>query len=143
MDERAIDLAWAAGLLEGEGSIRIAEIAKRDKRWRWFILALECTMTDRSCIDELRRLFGGSITMQRKKPPHRDAYRWYVSAQIAGAAIRELIPFLRSERWRGRAALAVEFQAQKRRGAARHIEGYSDLQRDYYERMKKLNVRGR
>ena len=71
-------IAWAAGLIEGEGTI-IASITKREGGYpiRQFRLAVE--MTDLDVLKRLAGILGPRVTLRERKPPslnpkHRQRY---------------------------------------------------------------------
>lgn len=136
-------LAWAAGLFEGEGTITIAPIRRASSRGsHFFALHVSLTMTDEGLVRLLHRTFGGYIALRRGAAKRKDAYMWIVTSARAGEVLRLLQPFFRSTRVQEKAVLGLEFQSQKRRGAARYDVTYSQRQADFWQRMRVLNERG-
>lgn len=91
-----LELAWVAGLLEGEGSF----CANRKR------LFIHVTMTDRDVLENLAAITGvGSIyELVRRRSHHTQAYRWQIGwAEIASALAAQVYPLL-SERRKGQAA---------------------------------------
>lgn len=78
------DIAWAAGLLEGEGTFRL-------KAGRRPILAAH--MTDLDVLERLADVFGvGTIKKMRKQEPHhKQSWRWDVIRASEGAMVMELV----------------------------------------------------
>lgn len=71
-----IDLAWVAGLLEGEGSFCIAK--KKDRPSNYPIIT--CNMTDLDVIERLRGITGvGSIVSIQPPGNTKRQYRWRVA----------------------------------------------------------------
>ena len=90
------DIAWAAGLLEGEGSFL-------QKSTRKTIL-VTCQMTDLDVLQRLQRIFGGSIYATAKvKAHHKDSWRWQVIGVKAAETMELVKPYMLSRR-----SLAIE-----------------------------------
>jgi len=69
--QRDVDLAWAAGLFEGEGCISVADFAPR--------LKLRVVSTDRDVVEKLNVILGyGYVHLANKarEPHHKDAWAW-------------------------------------------------------------------
>ena len=86
MELEAVELAWMAGVFEGEGSVRITPF---QRRWP------------------------GYLRMVDVPAPRRPYWRWRIAANVAARMLAELYPYLRTERVRAKAALGLEYQAQK------------------------------
>lgn len=89
------ELAWAGGIVDGEGCISVHSV--NDKRLRWPVLRAEvCVVnTDRRMVDKLQELFGGDIY---ERPPrterHRPTFEWKVRNPLAATMIRAVRPYL-------------------------------------------------
>lgn len=67
MDE--IDIAWASGLIEGEGSFTIGPTSQYIK--------ISVNMTDYDVLERLNRIFPGKIYKTRKRRDHhKDSWVW-------------------------------------------------------------------
>lgn len=84
------ELAWAAGLLEGEGSFS----------WRTSKSPhISCAMTDLDVLERLRSLLGGNIVVATKSQPHhKQAWVWYLGGTPAIDVMRQLSPLMGSRR---------------------------------------------
>lgn len=135
------ELAWAAGVLEGEGSIRINKPTRRNMG----ALLVTVTSTDTDMIVPFVRWWPACMLRQPKvKAHHRHAYVWVAAARTAAAFLRAVRPFIRTARIREKIELALEFQEQKSSShAVNRTPEYLARQIDYYERMRALNVKGR
>lgn len=82
---------WAAGVLEGEGSFLLH---------RGVNPRVSAQMTDLDVLQELQRIFGGSIyKTSRQKPHHRQAWAWMVmDATQAVEVMRRVRPFMLGRR---------------------------------------------
>lgn len=133
------DLAWAAGLFEGEGSIRINTPTRRN------LGALLCDMvnTDQALVGFFQHHWGGYFRRVHAPAPRKSFWRWRIAALDAAAFLRDIRPYLRSPSRIERADLALEFQAHKSRSPrVTRTPEYRAAQLRFYERMKALNVRG-
>jgi hypothetical protein len=134
-----LDLAWAAGMFEGEGSVRINTPTRRN------LGALLCDMvnTDVEVIAFYQGRWPGYMRQVAATPPRRPFYRWRISSGVAAEFLNDILPYLRTARVREKALLGLEFQAGKTRDqSVNRTDAYRERQAGYYERMKALNVRG-
>lgn len=135
----ALELAWAAGMFEGEGSIRINKPTKRNRG------ALLCDMVNTApevCAFFAER-WGGYLKRVEVPPPRKAFWRWRIAAREAARFLRAIQPYLRTDKYRRRAQLALDFQEQKRLGGrSNRTATYLAAQDAFYEEMRDLNVRG-
>jgi hypothetical protein len=86
-----LNIAWAAGLFEGEGSISI------DKRND--VPALHMSMTDKDVVERFAEIVGvGSITHRPYEPPLKEQWAWQASGTNAVNVLNELLPWLGARR---------------------------------------------
>jgi hypothetical protein len=143
-----VELAWAAGFFEGEGSItlRVNSLAQKEGRKPRPIVTLECKVAqvDPEPLVKLARLFGGTVRLRaRKNPKHNVISVWRITCREAAAFLTAILPYVVRPRVVTRIALAVEFQGQKRIvGRSPEVESYRLKQFDYHEMMRRLNVKG-
>lgn len=98
--ENHIDLAWAAGLFEGEGSI-----AAHQKN----AISLAVAMTDKDVLDKFAkiinygRVYGPYKYNQKAKKNNKAYYRWMIADKVGVLAVWKLLePMLglrRHEQW--------------------------------------------
>lgn len=84
------EVAWLAGILEGEGSF----ISKGQAR-------IQVSMTDQDIITRLAELTGvGRVyAVRRQKPHHKDAWLWTVNRPVhVEYIIRRVLPWLGQRR---------------------------------------------
>lgn len=138
MEPTPTDLAWAAGILEGEGSFRINARSRTNAG----ALMVEVTSIDRDMLEHLAELFGGTIHAKGPLPRRRQAYRWTVASRRAYDVLDVTRPYMRVARIITKVELALDYQAQKTRTRSLHTPEYLARQAEFYDRMKVLNVRG-
>lgn len=140
------DLAWAAGFLDGEGSVRVRRLPGATAgRPTFYGLALSASQVERGPLDKLREMFGGAIHLQQ--PSQRQSanaspyYNWMVTGRTAAAAIRIMLPYFTLKLERAR--LGLEFQSHVRTKTGRIPIRPEELalRELYFEKMRVLNLR--
>lgn len=99
------DLAWAAGLIDGEGCVLIAKRSERD-----YQLRLTVAMVHKPTLDRLRSIFGvGNVRPHVGARPDgwRQKWVWLISARQALAVLELVRPFMITKA--GEADLALQF----------------------------------
>jgi hypothetical protein len=123
MDEPlAVDAAWAAGVVEGEGCIRLQVSDVTDTRSGKRIknrvtMSVSVSMKDAAVVARLYELFGGWTAT---RPDGLAAVTW--SSNRAAWVLARLLPYMRGDK-KPQAELAIEFQTGRlpgHRAKARH-----------------------
>lgn len=89
------DIAWAAGIVEGEGCITLAT------RNGTPTVRLQVGMTDRDILERLAGIMGcGSVVVQQRRLPegYKVQYRWVITASKAEECIDLILPWLGARR---------------------------------------------
>ena len=111
------DLAWAAGIIDGEGSIFIMKQRRMDReRDTNYILRVSVESTDPYMAQELKKIFpfGALFSSSRdKRPNNSDTLKWQVNGRKALEVLKELSPFLRVKH--EQANIAIRFQTDTKR----------------------------
>lgn len=104
MDRNALDVAWAAGLFEGEGCI-----TPRGKTSGEIVIG----MTDRDILERVQAVFGvGGITSEERRPPHKTCHRWSVSnAADCTMVLEAMLPWFGARRRAVAGALVERMKA--------------------------------
>lgn len=108
-----VDLAYAAGLIDGEGCIQICK--HRHSKYLvgyHYELTVRVAMADAEPILWLKQTFGGSLLYSPKKGNNKGMYRWSVSPRLAVKCLNAILPYLKAKRTQ--AEIALEFQKIKR-----------------------------
>lgn len=137
-DDDMMILAWMAGVFEGEGSIRI----NRPTRQNLGSLLVDLANTDRQMVDPFHAMWGGTVTAYVSAGRRRAYFRWRAAAREAESFLLAMWPMFGTEKYRARAVVGLDFQAQKHGHGGRVPDEYRTRQWDFYERMAVLNVRG-
>lgn len=82
-------VAWAAGIIEGEGSFYFGKHGIR----------IAVQMTDRDVLERLQEIFGGGIYKTNKqKEYYKDAWAWAIRGRMAVEVTEKIRPYLLSRR---------------------------------------------
>ena len=106
-----LELAYLAGLFDGEGCVQIAHHKpQRNKRTEQHTLRCAVNMTDEVSVKSFL-VFGGSICQKTRdiiNPKWQNQWTWSVSSNQALRFLEILLPYLRLKQ--EQAKLAIEFQ---------------------------------
>jgi hypothetical protein len=132
-----IDLAYAAGLFDGEGSISIHPYMSRGHGY--FKLVVTVANTNAAIVEWLSTMFHGVTSVQKRKDEtHKIVYRWSMADRAAGRFLRLIYPYLKIKRLR--AELGISFR-ETFRGIC--VGGDVVKYREkLYEQMRIANKRG-
>src|SRR5579872_6608356 len=140
MKIKSSELAWMAGVFEGEGSIRINGVYSNS----WACLICDLVSTDAQMVEPFQRYWPGHYKqyVKHRQANRKDFWRWRIAAVRAESFLMTIQPHFRTDRVRRKAALALEFQGQKINGhPACRSTSYKECQIAYFEQMKALNAR--
>lgn len=134
------DLAYIAGIVDGEGYIRIAKYKEeKNKSGYKYQLRIGVNNTNEWLIHWLYFNFGGSIYLQEHRANNRKPlWFWYLASRKAQKFIELILPYLQLKR--PQAELALEFTKRK------HYRGKTDKERAIEEAehilMRSYNKKG-
>lgn len=140
-------VAYAAGLIDGEGSISIGMGTRT--RYLQFNVAIHVEMATKhhNALNALVMSFGGDILANRERTEkHAATLTWRVHGAMAGCVLKRILPFLRSK-----ARIATEVLALLQRDERREplpngrLPWTEERRADYMDtraRVMKLNQRG-
>jgi hypothetical protein len=103
------DVAYLAGVLDGEGSICIFRSTHRDGSPRHWI-NVTIGNTHHGVLEWIRSIFGGRIASnaEQYKPQNHETWRWRVNAKEAAITLRLVSAYLKIKT--EQASIAIEFQ---------------------------------
>ena len=141
------DLAWTAGIVDGETSISIAKRTRKKKIsvFPEYQLQICCESKTKVMQDNLQKLWGGSVTPYKDKRENRaDTWKWSIAANQAIQFLELVLPYLivKSKQ----AELAIEFQSRVvERKETHHFLTWREcaIRDKIYGEMKYLNRRGK
>jgi LAGLIDADG endonuclease len=112
----ATQIAYLAGLIDGEGSIFVQRVKtsnkKASKSGYHYRAGFAISMTNRPIVDWCAKVTGcGKISSPKKcKPNHRPGHRWSVWSREASTLLLLLVPYLRLKK--GHAHNLIKFQSR-------------------------------
>jgi len=133
------DIAWAAGILDGEGCIRIKRNNLKKKTIHYG-LEVSVKMVDKATIERLKELFPDCSIYTERSSRGYLFYRWCVFGETASEILEEMLPYLVTKK--DQAELAIEF-IEMGKEPGRHLngrlpEGVNDIREDMFLRLKDL-----
>lgn len=109
---KKVDLAYLAGLFDGEGCIHIAQTkGQKHKRGKGNELRIFLSSTDEWVCQTFKMAFGGSI-WEYANSANTQQYSWQLACKKALPFLEILLPYLRLKR--PQAEIAVAFQGAKK-----------------------------
>ncbi|MFD4428405.1 hypothetical protein, partial [Nocardia sp. NPDC058497] len=107
-----VEIAWLAGLLEGEGSFAMIRSRVGGKVYRYPHIIVN--MTDRDVIARVAGLFGGSVyDVPRYIEGRKLAYRAQITGSGAAQWMKDLYPWLGKRRRSRIDEVLAEYRAQE------------------------------
>lgn len=127
------DAAWAAGIIDGEGSIFIMSQKRNDRdRDVNYILRVSVQSVDRIMTKELQRMWpdGAEFSVQRNGNENwSDTLKWQLSGKRAARFLKEILPYLRVKK--DQAETAIKFQETTKKH-------WKQMTQEDYENQKSL-----
>lgn len=128
--QRDIDLAYLAGIIDGEGTVSIYKGHNTNKYGEdkvYYSIRIYVSGTDARLITWLQDTFGGKVTSRtRKNDKWRDEYKWTLAGVDAVMLLRDVEPLLLLKR--EQAKIILQSSTEDRESA--------------YNNVKSLNQRG-
>jgi hypothetical protein len=113
----ARQIEWTAGFLEGEGSFGFYRPVRKDRRWRVGSLAIQATQVQKSPLEKLQSLFGGSLIFVSRPHPRKNIWAWCIRGHQAAGVSMTLYSLMSTRRREQiRVALDAWKDAPGRRG---------------------------
>lgn len=148
-----VDLAYAAGLIDGEGTIGITELApggarpdgRCSRKSPQHRIYAAVTMTEPAAILWLHVTFGGHFqALKARRPHHKPTFRWSATSQTAAEVCDLIAPYLKVKR--AQAEIAARFYRERLAGNFQGSAGVPAdelaARRAALAEIKSLNKRG-
>jgi hypothetical protein len=137
--------AYAAGLIDGEGSIRITSRGKSGGltfRQGQYTLIVEMTNTDHGMIKWMREHFGGNVSYSPEKKDRNSKAKWHwrVAADKALYCLDAIWPYIRTKK--RQAQLGRRFQRYTQYAGRAVTPKRQKLHERFYQEFRVLNKRG-
>lgn len=108
---KVTELAYIAGLFDGEGSIHVARLHGTSGKSYYRIVA-QVDMTDDRAIRLIEKMGYGSIYVGKPKPPNRaGCFHWVTVNKQAAEFLLKILPYLRIKK--EQAYVALQFQSER------------------------------
>ena len=104
-----LELAYLAGIFDGEGCVRIHKSGKS------FVLQVNVGNTSPGIVNCFHKVFGGCVAPlgSPRMPHHKQGYYWKVYSENAYRCLKELLPFLLIKH--EEAEVAIKFHENRER----------------------------
>ena len=102
------DLAYVAGIVDGEGYISIV----RNKCKPQTLLQVGVGNTNQWLIEWLHFSFGGCLSSHEEGGNCKTTWKWVISSKKASEFLKLILPYLKMKR--SQAELALQFQSERR-----------------------------
>lgn len=112
---RQVELAWAAGILDGEGCIHFSVFQPPNRPSAKYRVIVTIQMVHLPTLEKIQEMLGGTVRpIDRKanKGNRRDIWRWTVTCREAGEVLTLLLPYLVTKQ--PEAQIALEYFANPR-----------------------------
>lgn len=136
-------LAYMAGMIDGEGSISIFDSRSKTKGKVYFRnrLILSVYNTNEEVVLWMQMNFGGRVRVKKRVRKDKPCFVWETGWQHARAVLEAVLPYLIIKK--SRAELFVEFaKTSKRTGRALIPVEVVSRRKEIVDEMGKLNARG-
>lgn len=137
MEKTVADLAWTAGIIDGEGSIFVMKQGRTDReRDVNYILRVSVQSTDPYMSHELQKMWpdGAEFNVQRREEHYSNTLKWQLSGKKAARFLSEIKPFMRVKH--SQAELAIEFQSTTKKHWKHMSEDDYEKQKEFCQKLK-------
>lgn len=125
--------AYVAGIMDGEGCIRIDKgfPTKANRLVNpAYALCVSVKMTDKNLIEKLRLSFGGGLYTERFDYK-KDIYRWEIRGGSAKEVLQYIYPYLNTKRSQAMYALLFQYHKSEKEGKKLTPEYLNECERYY------------
>jgi len=128
-------LNYYAGLFDGEGTVRIVKVARKEPTYSVWV---SINMCDAIMLKELFYVFGGSFYhYDSKNSKHRDLYSWIITTKKAYNFLKEIYPYAVIKKEQIRLALELQENIFACKGNRKYGTPHKRETIRYRERMRK------
>mgnify|MGYP001580769596 CR=1 FL=1 len=144
--DRQLKLSYAAGIIDGEGSIDCCVSPVRGTRKNpSHRIRVKVSMCDMDSIVVLQELFGGKAPIRLRSHllrNQRPIFEWCIRSFRAVSALNEMLPYLRLKR--RKALVAIELGKRVSSNSHGRVISFGELDErtKLYQRLRNMNGRG-
>lgn len=114
-EDARVLLPYAAGIVDGEGSLNIIHNKARSWSNPQYQSTLSVSMTHKGVIELLHSTFGGTLRMEKAHPRWKQQWTWYLGGAKLAEFLNQVLPYLVVRK--RHAELILEMEATKQRTA--------------------------
>ncbi len=108
----SLTLAYCAGVIDSDGTIGIKRLTynmrvRGDATAPIYKVRICVRQVEHHAVELLKETFGGTIRVNKGQGNGRNLFQWEVTDRIAGAALKDLIPYLRIKQRQAQNGLAM------------------------------------
>lgn len=134
-----LELSLAAGLMEGEGSVRLNAVTKRNRG----ALIVAMSNTNKQIIDWMNHRWPGHTrALIRPSPRHKQAWLWCIASNKALEFLLAIQPYVITTRMKSRIETAIHWQEIKKKLWQQRTESDFEDAFNTWHWMAELNARG-
>lgn len=144
-----LQIAWAAGFLDGEGTITIKRYHSYKGQSLRYQAYISCGQVDKpenaKAIELLKFLFGGSVsryTQTTKKDVWLNTVSWAVVSNDAFKCAEIITPYLKIKHRQAKLLMKFHKDMTREKGRKRLTERELKKRDDYWWAMRQFNVKG-
>ena len=139
-----LELAWAAGIMDADGSITILNSSERKlkngNRVRYPELRLWLSNYDIKMVAKFKELFGGTYYVVNRRDRRKPIQTWCVACNMAEKALVLLEPYLVTKKEQARLALRFQKEKESRLDIYPRHEEWEERCKYWISEAKKLKV---
>lgn len=152
-DYTIAQIAYMAGIIDGEGSIYIGNFSSNPKTGsKYYQTNIEVTNTDKNLMDWIVNTFGGRLNIytakQLPKNSRRTVYRWIATGERVTHLAEILLPYLIAKKRQAEIMIKMRETYKSISGVIRGVQGIQILDADllalrqsYFEEIRSLHCR--
>lgn len=152
-DYTIAQVAYLAGIIDGEGSIYIGNFSSNPKTGsKYYQTNIEITNTDKNLMDWIVNTFGGRLNTytakQLPKNSRRTVYRWIATGERVTHLAEILLPYLIAKKRQCEIMIKMRETYKPITGVIRGVQGIQILDGDllalrqsYFDEMRSLHCR--
>jgi len=134
-----IDLAYAACLIDSEGSIVIRKTKPKKNHWAaYYTLMISICNTHHGVLIDMKKMFGGSIC-RYDRPDINGYYKWQCYSLQAENCLKKLLPYFRIKKLQAELGLLFRKTKNYNKGRKRVNESLYLFREQVKEAISKLN----
>lgn len=140
--EEIANLAWLAGIIDGEGSIFIMKQQRHDRDRKFnYILRISVQSTDPFMAPLCKEIAGVGEALQvmiDKRPNMSNTLKWQCNGRLAVSLLKRILPYMKVKH--EQAKLAIAFQETTKKHWKHMTELDYQSQAEFYVKLKQSKI---